>query len=606
MSTQLPDLTRNSGLIAVLACFAAIASVWLLRPVWRWLCGPVFLYECHRLTRNRYTIVLRTIVAVLLLGGLAILMPEVNRSGPGDMAAFADRFSSLFLHFQAAVVFVVTPLYFGSALTEEKERNRFDFLVVSDLTSREIVLGKLAAQLVHIGGLLIAGLPVLAITQVWGGVDLLRVVIGYAAVLATLFSLGSFSLLCSALSQRSPTAVTCAYGFSLLISAACLCQPLWYLSSPFAFLAHVDSRLAEYDVASRDPLDAADATKAMLVELRNDVGAYTGFHGLLGIASLALAAAQVRRGSTRTQQELLLARIASAGEILPSNPAATPLALPPFDVAAHGWLPRIGHDPIAWKERFLGREGNTSFVLDMLWFYFYLIVAGIAVTGLFMLDSAMQDVVRSALGTALRCLFTGMLIVLIVGLGMRACTVISDERERRTLETLISLPPSLYAILTSKLKGVMLRRLRMFLALAVIIGVSVLTAAIPPLPGIVLVIVVFVHSIFAVCLGAFLSIVCRTTLRARMIWVAVMLVMVAASLIHTSRLGLTATTFDYAFAAGGNAASSAWYLSHPWDTLVERPLVLVGACIGLGSYAVTAAILWLAGWQWLKRSEACL
>jgi len=47
------------------------------------------------------------------------------------------------------------------AIAEEKERKTLDFLLASDLRSREIVLGKLASRLAYLTLVLLTGLPLL-------------------------------------------------------------------------------------------------------------------------------------------------------------------------------------------------------------------------------------------------------------------------------------------------------------------------------------------------------------------------------------------------------------------------------------------------------------
>src|SRR5262249_11663219 len=105
---------------------------------------------------------------------------------PGDLARLAERFVSAILAIQSLAILVLTPAYLAGAVVEEKERGTLDLLFTTHLRDREIVLGKLAGRLVHLAGILAAGLPLLTLVQLWGGVDIYALL---AAFLVTALNL---------------------------------------------------------------------------------------------------------------------------------------------------------------------------------------------------------------------------------------------------------------------------------------------------------------------------------------------------------------------------------------------------------------------------------
>jgi len=580
----------------LLLCAAGVAGLWLLRPVWRWLCGPMFGYEMVRLARNGRTILLRVLFAVLVLAGIAILMPSAAAPQSNDLAAFANRFSNAFLYLQAGIVFLLVPLYFGGALSSEKERGNHDFFMVTDLTSRELVLGKFAAHAVHMIGMLLAGLPVLAMTQVWGGVDLLHVVAGYAAVFITIFSMGGFAMMCSALQARTTTAVACAYGFSLLASVVCMCQPLWHLSSPFAFLARLDMQVAEFDSSLHSDIAPLDSAKAALVEMRNSIALYAAVHGLVGTTCLAIAIRNIRPKLQRIPDSVVKVLAASPPIPMPESPVLT------IETLLRGKLPAIRNNPIAWKERYIGSSG-AGFLFDVGWFYFYVVVAGTGLIGLLSMGSSLYAEVRYGVALALRAIVEFVFILLLVRLGFHASSTISREREQGTLETLLSLPLSTGSILGSKILGILQRRWNMFLGLAIVCATAILTKAFHPLTPIWLVVAIAIHSAFAISLGLFLSTIFRSTIRARIVWLVTM-------------IGLTFGTAMLAFASEGpgsyvweaigvgtNAPLTIWWLM--FRRLSDAPL---GGTIeiGLALYGLAAGLLFLASRWRLARCGARL
>src|SRR5262249_60690724 len=117
--------------------------------------------------RGRY-IGIRCIYAVCLL--MAIFGVYANWFGAGSfgrplpqdlVTRFATSFFITFLAVQLVAVFLLTPVVTASAIAEEKERRRLDFLLVTELRDHEIVLGKLASRVATLGLTLFARLPIL-------------------------------------------------------------------------------------------------------------------------------------------------------------------------------------------------------------------------------------------------------------------------------------------------------------------------------------------------------------------------------------------------------------------------------------------------------------
>src|SRR5262249_4967994 len=71
------------------------------------------------------------------------------------------------------------------------------FLLTTDLTDEEIVLGKLLARLATLALLLLTGLPVLSLMELWGGIDPLLVITGFLVTAMTLLAVGSLCILVS-------------------------------------------------------------------------------------------------------------------------------------------------------------------------------------------------------------------------------------------------------------------------------------------------------------------------------------------------------------------------------------------------------------------------
>jgi ABC-type transport system involved in multi-copper enzyme maturation permease subunit len=128
-----------------------------------------------------------------------------------EMPKLAEAFFALFLSVQIAAVMVVTPAYTAGVVAEEKQRRTLEFILATDLTNREVVLGLLGARLSNLFLLLLTGLPVLTMLQFLGGIAPLQVFCGFAITAMTVMSLGAQSILSSVYSRRPLDSILATY-----------------------------------------------------------------------------------------------------------------------------------------------------------------------------------------------------------------------------------------------------------------------------------------------------------------------------------------------------------------------------------------------------------
>src|SRR5262249_27857013 len=128
-----------------------------------------------------------------------------------DLARFSERFTATYAFVQLGVVLLLTPALLAGAVAEERQRRTLDLLLSSDLSATAIVLGKLAARALPLLALLLTGLPVLALAQLWGGAEPRLVLASLAVSAVTLASLGALSLFCSTLARTVAGAAAVTY-----------------------------------------------------------------------------------------------------------------------------------------------------------------------------------------------------------------------------------------------------------------------------------------------------------------------------------------------------------------------------------------------------------
>src|SRR5947209_481285 len=84
-----------------------------------------------------------------LIGGRLFGVP-IN---PDAAPEFATSFTSMLIGQQLILLLLATPAYTAGAITDEKSRGTLQYLLAADLTSGEIILGKLFGRVAQVASL---------------------------------------------------------------------------------------------------------------------------------------------------------------------------------------------------------------------------------------------------------------------------------------------------------------------------------------------------------------------------------------------------------------------------------------------------------------------
>jgi hypothetical protein len=111
----------------------------------RWGLGPVFAFESLIAARRWQVYALRTIYIGLMLAGLTLTWGPSDReiNSLADAAAIGRLFLLTVIAVQLAMVLLAAPAATAGAICVDKARGTLLHAFVTDLTDREIVLGKL-------------------------------------------------------------------------------------------------------------------------------------------------------------------------------------------------------------------------------------------------------------------------------------------------------------------------------------------------------------------------------------------------------------------------------------------------------------------------------
>jgi hypothetical protein len=192
-----------------------IANALLLRGIRLEALGPVFLYDVIHSSRRGEQGVHRTFYGLVLAGALFLAylewFPQLSQLRLLEefhlplrlRAQFAASFFAGYMACLWLLIVLFTPLYVAGAISDLKERNTLEHILVTDLSDREIILGYLGARLAKLILLIMTGLPILSLLPLLGGVDPLLVVSGTVGALLLTASLGSLSILQSVRSRTT-------------------------------------------------------------------------------------------------------------------------------------------------------------------------------------------------------------------------------------------------------------------------------------------------------------------------------------------------------------------------------------------------------------------
>ncbi len=118
---------------------------------------------------------------------------------------------------QVCIVALIVPVMTASAISGEKERQTFDIMLTTCMSPFSIVLGKVMSAVLRILFFVAAGMPIMALAFVAGGLSWSYLFYFVLTIILLSLLSGSIGILCSALCRRSVTAVILSYVFYIVI-----------------------------------------------------------------------------------------------------------------------------------------------------------------------------------------------------------------------------------------------------------------------------------------------------------------------------------------------------------------------------------------------------
>jgi ABC-type transport system involved in multi-copper enzyme maturation permease subunit len=333
------------------------------------LLGPIFVREWLTVPRSAQHYVIRAgYFGVLWILGLATWQAIVgwDRTATlGDTARFGIiLFNLLTYYVQLPLIIFFSALAAATTITREKDRRTFVLLLITDLRSYEIVLGKLLGSLLQIAVLLAGMVPILAVLLLLGGVTPGQVAEAFLILAASALAAGSVGGLVAL--WRDKTFQTLALSFLFLVLYLCVVlgltglpalAPGWFAHEETPGLLNI-SRVQEW----LSPFHAMQAVLEPPVQAGTAIPPALGFAGVMLLFTAALNLwAIVRLRVWNPSGEPVMQREAPADAEAEEKDRLKAHAAP-------GPVREVSENPILWRETRTRAYGRRPLLVKIAYF----------------------------------------------------------------------------------------------------------------------------------------------------------------------------------------------------------------------------------------------
>jgi ABC-type Na+ efflux pump permease subunit len=393
--------------------------------------GPIFVREWLTVPRRTRHYAVRTAyLGFLWVLGLTIWQVFVGWSQAtslADNARFGLRLFQLIAEVQLAFILFFAALSAASAITQEKDRRTFILLLMTDLRSYEIVLGKLLGSLLQIALLIVGMVPILFLVVFLGGVGGGQVIQATLVLAATALAAGSVGCLVALWREKTFQALA----LTVLFIVFYWCLVRGFGSLPFPWASSLQVWL--------DPLSALQSVlEPQAASQTLWVPAY-GFALVMLLISVALMAWGIARLRVwNPSGEPIMQREIPEDEEDKDRAKAH---------AAPGKARELWANPILWREMRTLAYGRMPLLVKCAYFLVLGLVCYYAIAPLWGSEGAGQ------FAAAWGLLPVSILSLLLVG--AQAVTAITSERDIRALDLLLVTDLSPKEFIFGKLWGIL-------------------------------------------------------------------------------------------------------------------------------------------------------
>jgi ABC-type Na+ efflux pump permease subunit len=166
-----------------------------------------------RLRRERsvWVIIIYLVVMGLLGFGYLAQASAFNGNQNYLLSQIGAQLYNLLAVVQLFLIVFIAPAFTATSINGEKERQTYDMLICSRLSSFSLLAGKLVAGLASTFLLIAASLPLFSLVFFFGGVSPSQVINALVVFVFTAIPIGAFGLFCSTLVRRPTVSTAITY-----------------------------------------------------------------------------------------------------------------------------------------------------------------------------------------------------------------------------------------------------------------------------------------------------------------------------------------------------------------------------------------------------------
>jgi ABC-type Na+ efflux pump permease subunit len=419
--------------------------------------GPVFTRELVIMPRRTRIYIARAgyvaALAILMLTAWFVVTGTQVVADIGDMARFGNTVFQILASLQMALAVFFSALLAASAVAEEKARQTFTLLLLTNLRNSELVLGGLLASL--LGGLVLlaAALPLFMLTALLGGVGFDQIGRVFAVTLMSVLVCGTLGSTLALWREKTFQALAMTMLLLVLWLGAWEVVATGLLGRTWLGVS------TRHWAAVFSPWQALLAATRPYLGPERDLGmlgipfhAFLAVGAALTVAINSLAIAMIRRWSTTPDAARTTAdaetwhRPSIVGQ---KESPAEGSTVGPQSHAGRGDPSRVRpvwDNPVLWREVRTWAYGRRMLVMRLA----YLVIFGLVAAYVCPLAQGNLTVARLQIPMAL----VPLVLLSLVLVNAQAVTSLTSERDARALELLLvtDLTPS--EIVFGKLVGV--------------------------------------------------------------------------------------------------------------------------------------------------------
>lgn len=352
----------------------------------------------------------------------------------GILARFGGVLYLLFALLQLTLLLFFAPLSAATAVSHEKDRRTFQLLLMTDLSDLEIVLGKLLASFVQILTVLVAGLPVLCLCALLGGISFSQVANLFAVTAASGISGGAIGLLIALWRDRTFQSVSLTILF-VVLSVVAVEAIAFFFPNLTLFGVPIVEALNPYRATLAVLYPSADQASAW----RTSSFVYVALRLLLAAVVLFIGTTMLRRwnpgrGEPREQREEVLEEIVEqVDEPAAADATTTGLHVPRRAhkrvVAGSRPYRRPWDNPVLWRELQTRAYGTKPLVIKGI----YVLIFALGVFAFQSLGAGL----RQPFATNLALIPLALAILSLMLINAQGVTALTSERDSGALDLLL-------------------------------------------------------------------------------------------------------------------------------------------------------------------------